>query len=436
MKYFILNQIASFLEQNAYKISSIWRSSDLCVNLEFQGKKDAKPFTLCFDMSKSDSSIYSAKKGANKEYKAPFDVLAKKRLTNAKITSAKTLPNNRILEFTTTQQGSYKELKSKLIFEFTGRFTNVIITDEHSVVLGALHLFKNTKRDVVVGKVLPNLEFHEIKEAPSDEIKDFYEFFDSEARRIKNKALNTLKQSKIASVDKKIANINALLEKLPKKEEIESLCAKNFAKANALKANLFKIKDYEREFFLDGLSFSTDKPAREALDELFKSAKKLRQKAANISLEEQNLNEKKDFLLGLKTAILAESEAENLEVLAPKKRVAKKSVHSDFCEDFYKGEYKISVGKNEKGNAWLLENAKKDDVWFHLQGYKGAHVIIKSNKQKLNDEIIAFASRMCVLFSGHTRGSFQVDFTKRSNIKVVSGAFVNYVDYNTVGVKI
>ena len=148
------------------------------------------------------------------------------------------------------------------------------------------------------------------------------------------------------------------------------------------------------------------------------------------------LNEKKDFLLGLKTAILAESEAENLEVLAPKKRAAKKSVHSDFCQDFYKGEYKISVGKNEKGNAWLLENAKKDDVWFHLQGYKGAHVIIKSNKQKLNDEIIAFASRMCVLFSGHTRGSFQVDFTKRSNVKVVSGAFVNYVDYNTVGVKI
>ena len=163
MKYFILNQIASFLEQNAYKISSIWRSSDLCVNLEFQGKKDAKPFTLCFDMSKSDSSIYSAKKGANKEYKAPFDVLAKKRFLNAKITSAKTLPNNRILEFAVTQQGSYKELKSKLIFEFTGRFTNVIITDEHSVVLGALHLFKNTKRDVVVGKVLQNLEFHEIK---------------------------------------------------------------------------------------------------------------------------------------------------------------------------------------------------------------------------------------------------------------------------------
>ena len=65
MKYFILNQIASFLEQNAYKISSIWRSSDLCVNLEFQS--GAKPFTLCFDMSKSDPSIYSAKKGANKE---------------------------------------------------------------------------------------------------------------------------------------------------------------------------------------------------------------------------------------------------------------------------------------------------------------------------------------------------------------------------------
>lgn len=269
MKYFILTQIASFLDQNAYKISSIWRSSDLCVNMEFQGKNGSKPFMLCFDMSKSDSSIYSAKKGANKEYKAPFDVLAKKRLANAKITSAKTLPNNRILELSATQQGSYKELKSRLIFEFTGRFTNVIITDEHNVVLGALHLFKNTKRDVVVGRTLPELEFHEIKEAPSDEIKDFYSFFDSECQRIKNKALSTLKQSKIASVDKKIANINALLEKLPKKDEIESLCAKNFAKANALKAHLFELKDYERDFSLDGLEFQIDKPARIACDELF-----------------------------------------------------------------------------------------------------------------------------------------------------------------------
>lgn len=436
MKYFILNQIANFLDQNAYKISSIWRSSDLCVNLEFQGKNGAKPFALCFDMSKSDSSIYSAKKGTSKEYKAPFDITLKKRLANAKITSAKVVPNNRILELSTTQQGSYKELKSKLIFEFTGRFTNVIITDENSVVLGALHLFKNTKRDVVVGRTLPELEFHEIKEAPSDEIADFFVFFASEENRIKSKALGALKQSKIASVDKKIANINALLEKLPKKEQIEADFKENFAKANALKAHLFEIKDFERDFSLDGLEFQIDKPARLACDELFKSAKKLRQKAANISLEEQNLNEKKEFLLGLKAAILAESEAANLEVLAPKKRAAKKSSHSDFCEDFYKGLYKISVGKNERGNAWLLENAKKDDMWFHLQGYKGAHVIIKSNKQKLNDEIIAFASRMCVLFSGHSRGSFQVDFTKRANVKVVSGAFVNYVDYNTVGVKI
>lgn len=436
MKYFILNQIANFLDQNAYKISSISRSADLCLNLEFAGKNGAKPFALCFDMSKSDSSIYSAKKGANKEYKAPFDVLAKKRFMNAKINAVKIVPNNRILEFETTLQGSYKELKSKLIFEFTGRFTNVIITDEHSVVLGALHLFKNTKRDVVVGKALPDLEFHEIKEAPSDEIADFYEFFASEENRIKSKALNTLKQNKIASVDKKIANIDALLEKLPKKAQIESECELVFAKASALKAHLFEIKDFERDFSLDGLSFSTDKPARIACDELFKSAKKLRQKAANISKEEQNLNEKKDFLLGLKEAILSEENAANLEVLVPKKRAAKKSSHSDFCEDFYKGLYKISVGKNERGNAWLLENAKKDDTWFHLQGYKGAHVIIKSNKQKLNDEIIAFASRMCVLFSGHKRGSFQVDFTKRSNVKVVSGAFVNYINYDTVGVKI
>lgn len=90
----------------------------------------------------------------------------------------------------------------------------------------------------------------------------------------------------------------------------------------------------------------------------------------------------------------------------------------------------------KKPTPFCLLMPKKDDFWFHLQAQKSAHIIVKTAKQKLSDEIIAFASRLCVEFSGHKSGSFLVDFTKRENVKIQNGAFVNYVNYNTIGVKI
>ena len=431
MKYKILTQISTFLDKNTTKITSISRTSDLCISINFAPK-----LALIFDMSKNDSAIYADTLMQNKEYKAPFDVLLKKRFNNSKILSVKTLPNDRILVFETSQMGSYKEIKSRLYFEFTGRFTNVIITDFDDIVLGALHLYKDTKRDIQISKPLSPLESRQINEKESQIIANFDEFFKTEQERIKSKNLNSLKQNKIASVEKKISNLQSLINALPSKDELSKKASELSKKANILKAHLYEIKDYERDFCFENLEFHIEKPAKIAVDEMFKTSKKLKAKAANIIKEEQNLSEKKEFLLGLKEAILAENNEANLEALSPKKSAKIKNKNSDFCEDFYKGLYKISVGKNERGNAWLLENAKKDDVWFHLQGYKGAHVVIKSNKQKLSDDIIAFASRICVLFSGHKSGSFAVDFTKRSNVKVVKGAFVNYVNYNTVGVKI
>lgn len=46
--------------------------------------------------------------------------------------------------------------------------------------------------------------------------------------------------------------------------------------------------------------------------------------------------------------------------------------------------YDIWMGKNAKSNDLVLQNAHKEDLWFHARGVGGSHVLIRMNKQKEN----------------------------------------------------
>ncbi|MBR2148695.1 MAG: DUF814 domain-containing protein, partial [Campylobacter sp.] len=170
---------------------------------------------------------------------------------------------------------------------------------------------------------------------------------------------------------------------------------------------------------------------------MFKTSKKLRQKAANIEIQKENLITKLEFLNSLKNAINTSCDANEIEILFPKKQGQKSEAKfSDLVENFYINGYKISLGKSQKGNEFLLKNAKKDDFWFHLKDRASTHVIVKSNKQNLSDEVVLFASKLCVQFSSKSSGTYAVDYTKRQNVKIQNGSFVNYVNYKTIVIKI
>ena len=431
MKYKVLIQIAEFLNKFK-KISIIKRVADTAILIKFDNK-----FELIFDLNKSSSSIYKAN-SKGKTYKAPFDIVLQKRFLNAKILSLKVPQNNRILHFRVCLEGSYKKMISNLYLEFTGRFTNVIITDENDVILEALRHFSNEFRQISVGKNLIHLNPCEIKEKPSEQISDFEAFFEDEFLKIQNKKIAQIKTAKIQSIEKKIANLNMHLNSLQSKDELlkqAEICSK---KAEVLVANLYQIKDYERKFEIkfneEIFKFDLKNPAKFEANDLFKLAKKYRQKAQNIVLQSQNLKEKLKFLQNLLKAVLHSNDPEFLENLLPKNTNKKDIKNADIVENFYIGQYKISLGKNEKGNEFLLSNAKKDDFWFHLKDIPSAHVIVKTNKQSLNDEIIKFASRICVEFSVNEKGKYLVDWTKKINVKVVNKAFVNYTNYSTTEV--
>lgn len=436
MKYKILTQISEFLSKFR-KISSIKRVGDLMIAIRFDGD-----YELIFDLNKTSSAIYKSDQIQIKEYKAPFDILLKKRLNSAKILSIKTLTNNRILAIKASFLGSYKELISTLYLEFTGRFTNAIICDENGVILEALHHFDNSTRSIKVGKVLTLLEGIEIKEKPSQIIENFDEYFQDEFAKISLKNLEQIKANKIANINKKIEILNSNLNILQTSDELENMAKELNQKANLIIANLHNLNDYDRDLKLMDYSgniiqITIDASPKIAANEMFKSSKKLRQKAANIEIQKENLITKLEFLNSLKNAINASNDTNEIEILSPKKQGQKSEAKfSDLVENFYINGYKISLGKSQKGNEFLLKNAKKDDFWFHLKDRASTHVIVKSNKQNLSDEVVLFASKLCVQFSSKSSGTYEVDYTKRQNVKIQNGAFVNYINYKTKVIKI
>lgn len=84
-----------------------------------------------------------------------------------------------------------------------------------------------------------------------------------------------------------------------------------------------------------------------------------------------------------------------LEVLLPRKSAAKKAPKepNENIKNFYIADVKISVGRNQNANSELLKIAKKNDIWLHVKDHPSAHVIIKTQKASVSEEILGFAAK-------------------------------------------
>ncbi|PSM53202.1 putative ribosome quality control (RQC) complex component, YloA/Tae2 family [Campylobacter blaseri] len=433
MKYKILIQIGQYL-QKYNKINTIKRANDRVLVIDFNSKEK-----LFFDMSKGNSSIYKNDEfQSSKHYNAPFDVTLAKRFNSSYIEKIEVLDGNRILHIKAVQKGSYKKVESNIYFEFTGRFTNVVIADEKNMILDALSHYENQNRTIKPGKELIHLDPINIKEKESEDILNFNEFFKNEFEKINLKQMENVKFSKLSQVEKKLSGVQKNLNSLQSKEELLNQSEVLNNKARIITANLHNLKDFDRELKLvdfegKDIFIKLEESPKNSTKQMFEESKKLKQKALGISIEEKNLNEKIKFLENLKYMLKNAKTIEELEILLPRKSQKKKyEKEHDNIENFYINEFKISVGKNEKGNILLLKNAKKNDFWFHIKDIPSAHVIVKTNKQKLSEDIIEFAANLCVNMSVKESGKYLVDFTKKENVKVINGAFVNYVNYDTI----
>ncbi len=214
MKLSHLKQIKNYLE-NFQKISAIYRVSDTIIKVAFD-KNDE----VYFEMQRSNSKIFKcASYARSKVYNAPFDVLLSKRFNRANILSVELINEDKILRFKTSVSSAYKEEITLLQFEFTGKYTNVIILDENEIVLEALRhvdLFSSF-REVRVGQKLLNVPTapYVAKEYPLEDVEKF--LHDEYADDIEAK-LESLKKQKLSFLGKKLKKLQKLYASLEDEE--------------------------------------------------------------------------------------------------------------------------------------------------------------------------------------------------------------------------
>lgn len=99
-----------------------------------------------------------------------------------------------------------------------------------------------------------------------------------------------------------------------------------------------------------------------------------------------------------------------------------------------KGGYDILVGRNNLQNDELtLRLARGHDLWFHVKGSPGSHVLLrKSARETAPDEAITAAAMLAAYYSRERQSSnVAVDFTEARNVRKPRGAAPGKVIYDS-----
>lgn len=101
--------------------------------------------------------------------------------------------------------------------------------------------------------------------------------------------------------------------------------------------------------------------------------------------------------------------------------------------------FPIFVGRNARQNEEVtFKRGGADDVWLHVRGRPGAHVIVKSDGREIPDGVIRRAAELAAYFSSVRESErVDVDVTERRFVRRVSGkrpGLVTYRNERTVSV--
>lgn len=84
----------------------------------------------------------------------------------------------------------------------------------------------------------------------------------------------------------------------------------------------------------------------------------------------------------------------------------------------------IIVGMDDKSNDQLsLKIAKQNDLWFHVAGFPGSHVVLRCNNEKPGKKCIEAAAQVAAWFSKMRKGgTVSVSYCLGKNVKKPSKA--------------
>lgn len=256
------------------------------------------------------------------------------------------------------------------------------------------------------------------------------------------------------------ANLKRAKNKLQKQKEemLESANREAYkVYADLISSNIHKIskglKEIKLENFYDNMneiSVPLDQKlsAVQNAQKYYKRYQKMKQREIVLEKQIENTEDEINYLELVTDAIDRTDDVKNLDEIyfeliknnyikkdkKIKNKPKKIAIHSIDYDDTSK----VYYGKNNLQNEYItFKVADKNDVWMHVKGFPGSHVVIKSGGYP-SDELLVFAAEIAAKNSkAKDSNKVDVDFTTRKNVKKhPSGktGLVNYVNFKTITV--
>lgn len=397
-----------------------------------------------FVMSRGNSSVYKSKQRTFlQNYNAPFDNLLEQLVTNSKILSINIVSNDRVLRFALESKNSYKIQNFYLQFEFTGKFTNIILLNEDETIIEAIRHIDSSKSFRVVRpniKLLPLIPRIQKRDLAHIDIENI---LTQNYDKLKKSKFENIKHKLLASMLTKQKSLENLLLLMPKIEDLENEYQQNSLFGTIVLSNLHKITPYSLKFDtfdFEGNPITITLPKNRSANKMgtyfFDKAKKAKRKSLHIHIQKENINEKLDFLKTTINLIQNAKEYEQLAYFIPQKSSQKKSkgIDENLNIVWIEG-YKVYIGRNKNENKTLLEISRSNDIWMHIKDISSAHMIIKTDKQNVPHSVIQNAAQLCVEYSSKNAGDYIVDYTKRKFVKPGEDANALYTNYQSISVR-
>ena len=301
----------------------------------------------------------------------------------------------------------------------------------------------NNPKDVYV---LPytsiNAEFKE-KNSLNEAFDDYFAFHDSKIRKEANTKHLTLALKRMRDRNKKRLN-------LANKKIEECAYLDNYKKkGEILTANLFRVKfgqesvtlfDYYENCDIDIELDKTLSPQKNA-EKYFKRYTKLKRAQAITQEQLKEIDLLSKYLDSIETSINNSSTREEYEEISEElmeigaiKRSNNKAKKQKPTQPlhFNVDGYDVYVGKNnQQNNQVTFKIGSGNDIWFHVKGYSGSHVILKNHNNDVQDKVIEKVAKLAVEYSSvNTSCKMQVDYCKKKYVKKIPNAMMGMVTYS------
>jgi predicted ribosome quality control (RQC) complex YloA/Tae2 family protein len=124
--------------------------------------------------------------------------------------------------------------------------------------------------------------------------------------------------------------------------------------------------------------------------------------------------------------------------LAPKTRRSGGSKLAGGPRQFDIDGFVVYVGRNARQNEEVtFKRAAPDDLWLHVRGQPGAHVVVKSGGQAVPEEVVRRAAELAAHYSpARDSGKVDVDVTERRFVRRVRGGHPGLVTYRNERTKL